>query len=64
LPKQSSWFLEAIFLVFKGLLPWPAAGQALRNARNDIKIQSKMSIKMTTKMPNQFQRFGATFLPA
>jgi hypothetical protein len=28
-------FCRSNLLVFKGLLPWPAAGQALRNARND-----------------------------
>jgi Na+/serine symporter len=28
-------FCRSNLLIFKGLLPWPAAGQALRNARND-----------------------------
>jgi hypothetical protein len=38
-------------LVLKGLLPWPAAGQALRNARND-------SYEITLNEHNHGRAFG------
>jgi hypothetical protein len=53
-------FCRSNLLIFKGLLPWPAAlaplaprrapGQALRNARNDITNQPETNITSPTVM--------------